>query len=194
MACGTSRLTRASPFRGVKRIPRTIAELRSIIGDVRSALAAQSAKTGDADVPEQEEIQTVVKSRAPGKIVDGETKSGLMGSELSENFRANHGTGIEQADTSDIQKKLDVLLELFRKTLHPPLHPRPHLTPYRYDRCSGPLVTIDLLNTEDSLKLSEPESPSDVPDETIVHDAGPREWTDNTQKQNILHDEVTRCI
>ncbi|KAH9012142.1 hypothetical protein EDB84DRAFT_1583124 [Lactarius hengduanensis] len=159
---------------GREKDSRNIAESRSVIGDVRSALAALSTKTADADVPEQEEIQTVVKSRAPGEIVDGETKSGLMGSKLSEKFRANCGTGIEKADISDIQGKLDVLLGLFRKTLHPPLHPRLHLMPYRYDRCSGPLVTMDLLSTEDSVKLSEPESPSDV------HDAGPGEWTDNT--------------
>ncbi|KAH9176536.1 hypothetical protein EDB89DRAFT_73540 [Lactarius sanguifluus] len=98
---------------GREKDSRNIAELRSVIGDVRSALAAQSTKIGDADVPEQEEIQTVVKSRAPGEIVDGETKSSLMGSELSKRFWANYGTGIEQADISDIQGKLDVLLELF---------------------------------------------------------------------------------
>ncbi|KAI9442320.1 hypothetical protein H4582DRAFT_1809208 [Lactarius indigo] len=91
---------------------RNITELCSVMGDVRSALASLSTRTTDAGVSEQEEIRTVVKSRTPGDVVDGEAKSGLMGSELSEFLRANHGTGIEQADISDIQRKLDVLLEL----------------------------------------------------------------------------------
>ncbi|KAH9036925.1 hypothetical protein EDB84DRAFT_1268899 [Lactarius hengduanensis] len=97
---------------GREKDSRNIAELHSVIGDVRSALASMITKTGDADVPEPEGIQTVMKNRAPGEIVDGEAKLGLVGSELSEFLRANHGTGIEQADISDIQRKLDVLLEL----------------------------------------------------------------------------------
>ncbi|KAH8994051.1 hypothetical protein EDB92DRAFT_1795873 [Lactarius akahatsu] len=127
---------------GREKDSRNIAELRSVIGDVRSALASLSTKTSDADVPDPEEIQTVVKNRALGEIVDSEAKLGLVGSELSEFLRANHGTGIEQADISDIQRKLDVLLEL-----------------------------------------------STLQRNTIMRDAGPGEWTDNTQKQNTLHDE-----
>jgi len=92
---------------------RNIAELCSVIGDVRSALAGLSTKTGDVDVPEQEETQTVMKNRAPGDTVDGEVKSSLMASEQpSELLRASYGTGVEQEDISDIRRKLDVLLEL----------------------------------------------------------------------------------
>ena len=93
---------------------RNIAELCSVMGDVRSALAGLGSKTDNADVPKQEEIQTVVKSRAPGAdTVDGEAKSSIMANEQpSEFLRASYGTGIEQADISDIRRKLDVLLEL----------------------------------------------------------------------------------
>ncbi|KAH9054276.1 hypothetical protein EDB87DRAFT_1209118 [Lactarius vividus] len=157
---------------GREKDSRNIAELRSAIDDVRSALATLSTK----NVPEQEEIQTVAKNRAPGEIVDGETKSGLMGSELSEFLRANHGTGIEQADISDIQRKLDVLLEL--STLQKNVAPSAASEALRLDAAQASESESQVAN-----------GASDLPDETIVRDAGPGEWTDNTQKQNILHDE-----
>ncbi|KAH8992814.1 hypothetical protein EDB86DRAFT_2930998 [Lactarius hatsudake] len=93
---------------GVRDVAANLRNYVPVIGDVRSALASLSAKTSDADVPEPEEIETVVKNRAPGEVVDGEAKLGLVGSELSDFLRANHGTGIEQADITDIQRKLDV--------------------------------------------------------------------------------------
>ncbi|KAH9176544.1 hypothetical protein EDB89DRAFT_2226630 [Lactarius sanguifluus] len=161
---------------GREKDSRNIAELRSVIGDVRSALASLSTKTADADVPEPEEIQTVVKNKAPGEVVDGEAKLGLVGSELSDFLRANYGTGIEQADISDIQRKLDVLLEL--STLQKNVAPSAASKAPQLD-------AAQLFDPESQV----PNGVSDVPDETIMRDAGPGEWTDNTQKQNILHDE-----
>ena len=97
---------------------RNIAEIRSVMVDVRSALASLSTKADDADdvLSEQEEIQTVVKCKAPpgADAVGGEAKSSLLmtNEQPSEILRAGYGTGIEQADISDIRRKLDVLLEL----------------------------------------------------------------------------------
>ncbi|KAF8265235.1 hypothetical protein EI94DRAFT_1804674 [Lactarius quietus] len=93
---------------------RNIAELRSAMGNIRSALEYLSTKTGDADVPEQEVSQAVVKSIVPlDGAVDGEAKSSITASEQpSEFLRAGYGTGIKEADVSDIRRKLDMLLEL----------------------------------------------------------------------------------
>ena len=93
---------------------RNIAELCSAMGDVRSALEYLSTKTGNADIPEQEETQAVIKGIAPPDgTVEGEAKSSLIAIEQpSEFLQARYGTGIEQADVEDIQRKLDILLEL----------------------------------------------------------------------------------
>jgi hypothetical protein len=91
---------------------RNIAELCSAMGNVRSALASLSTKTSNATVPEQEETQPVLKSRAPDNAVDGEASS-LVASEHASKFsRVSYGTGIDQANVSDIRRKLDMLLEL----------------------------------------------------------------------------------
>ena len=99
---------------GREQDSRNIAELCSAMADVRSALEYLSTRTGNVDVPEQEETQAVVKSIAPPDgTVDGEAKSSLIAIEQSSEFlRARYGTGIEQADVSDIRRKLDMLLEL----------------------------------------------------------------------------------
>ena len=93
---------------------RNIAELCSVMGDLRSALECLSSKTDDIDVPKQEKLRTMVKNIAPGAdAVDGEAKSSLLVNEKpSKILRGSHGTGIEQADISDIRSKLDALLEL----------------------------------------------------------------------------------
>jgi hypothetical protein len=128
---------------------RNIAELCYVMGDVRSALAGLSSKT---DVPKQEETQTVVKSSAPGAdIVDGEAKSSLMANEQpSEILRASYGTGIEQADISDIRRKLDVLLELSAPQKNAATSKTLQLDTSEV-RSLAPLATIDLLSTEDSI-------------------------------------------
>lgn len=91
---------------------RNIAELCSEMGNVRSTLASLSTKTSNGNIPEQEEMQPVVKSRAPENTVDGEASSLVAGEHASEFSRVGYGAGIDQADVSDIRRKLDMLLEL----------------------------------------------------------------------------------
>jgi hypothetical protein len=94
---------------------RNLAELCAAMDDVRSVLAYLNTKACNAEVPEQEEAQAVVKSGPLGGTVDGETKSILIASEKP----AGYGTIMEQADVSDLRRKLDMLLELFATQRNP---------------------------------------------------------------------------
>lgn len=92
---------------------RNLAELCAAMGDVRGVLAYLSTKTSNTEVPEQEGAQAIMESGPLGGTVDGEAKSTLMASEKpSEFLPVGYGAVMEQADVSDIRRKLDMLLEL----------------------------------------------------------------------------------
>lgn len=146
---------------------RNLAELCAAMDDVRSVLAYLNTKACNAEVPEQEEAQAVVKSGPLGGTVDGETKSILIASEKP----AGYGTIMEQADVSDLRRKLDMLLELFATQRNP--------------ACSAiPRSEASLHSTPESEVAN---GASDRCDKATMDDAEGR--TNNTQGQTILHDE-----
>ncbi|KAI0266742.1 hypothetical protein BC834DRAFT_111163 [Gloeopeniophorella convolvens] len=119
---------------------RQLAEIRTAVGDVQTALAKMEAKPADADLSgrrlqnlaptptdegrhgvstkeEQmiralEEIQKLLKDNASKADAEGDDEPTVMTNARPFTFlRAHQNTSVEQVDLGDVQRKLDMLLD-----------------------------------------------------------------------------------